>query len=153
MSNSHKGVIPSEETRKKMSEAKKGEKNSFYGKHHSEETRKKLRKIRLNRVIPFKDTSIEIKLQQEIKKRNIKFEKHKAILGQPDVFVNPNICIFADGDYWHNLPGRKIRDKYVNEELKKQGYVIYRFWEHEINKSIEKCVNKINFLIKKDEKI
>ena len=28
--------------RKKLSEAKKGEKNHFYGKHHSEETRKKI---------------------------------------------------------------------------------------------------------------
>lgn len=32
----------SEETRKKISEAKKGEKNHIYGKHHSIETRKKM---------------------------------------------------------------------------------------------------------------
>lgn len=36
------GKHPSEETRKKMSEARSGEKNHMFGKHHSEETRKKL---------------------------------------------------------------------------------------------------------------
>lgn len=36
------GHVASEETRRKMSESKMGEKNSFYGKHFSEESRKKL---------------------------------------------------------------------------------------------------------------
>ena len=37
-----KGKKRSTETRKKMSEAKKGEKNNFYGKKHTEETRMKM---------------------------------------------------------------------------------------------------------------
>ena len=37
-----KGKHHSEETKNKMREVKKGEKNPFYGKHHSDETRKKL---------------------------------------------------------------------------------------------------------------
>ena len=36
------GVLPSEETRRKMSEAMSGEKNPFYGRHHSEESKKKI---------------------------------------------------------------------------------------------------------------
>ena len=36
------GYTLSEETRKKMSEKRKGENNSFYGKHHSEETKRKI---------------------------------------------------------------------------------------------------------------
>lgn len=40
MSNSHKNVFPSKETREKQSKAKLGTKNTFYGKHHSEETKK-----------------------------------------------------------------------------------------------------------------
>ena len=36
-----KGKHPSEETRKKISEANKGENHPFYGKHHSEEAKKK----------------------------------------------------------------------------------------------------------------
>ena len=40
------GVIRSEETRRKYSEAKKGESNPNYGKSHSEETRRKLSEAR-----------------------------------------------------------------------------------------------------------
>ena len=39
----NKGKKCSEETRKKLREANKGEKNPFYGKRHSEETRRKMR--------------------------------------------------------------------------------------------------------------
>ena len=38
------GVFPSKETRKKMSESQKGDKNHFFGKHHSEETLEKISK-------------------------------------------------------------------------------------------------------------
>lgn len=39
----------SEETRLKISESKKGDKNNFYGKHHSEETKEKIRNAQLGR--------------------------------------------------------------------------------------------------------
>lgn len=38
----HIGKLLSEETKKKLSEVKIGDKNHFFGKHHSEETRRKL---------------------------------------------------------------------------------------------------------------
>lgn len=40
MSLAHKGVRPSEDTRKLQSEVKRGVNNSFYGKHHTDETKK-----------------------------------------------------------------------------------------------------------------
>ena len=39
MSEANKNKHHSEETRQKMSEAKKGKKNHFFGKHQSEETK------------------------------------------------------------------------------------------------------------------
>ena len=41
-----KGKPRSEETKKKMREAKKGEKNPFYGKHHTEESKNKIREAK-----------------------------------------------------------------------------------------------------------
>lgn len=127
---------------------------SFLNHKHSEETKNKISQtriikgIRLSQVFPFKDTSIEIKLQNLLKESNIPFQTHYPILGQPDIFIQPNICIFADGCYWHKckdciLGQGKERDNYVTQELQKQGYIVIRFWEHEINKSINNCFFKI----------
>ena len=41
-SESHKGKHASDETRRKMSAMRKGEKHPMYGEHHSEETRNKM---------------------------------------------------------------------------------------------------------------
>jgi len=106
-------------------------------------TKAKQREARLLQVVPCKDTGIEVKLQNDLKKRGVKFTKHVPILGQPDLFVEPNICVFADGNYWHSYPYRTERDIFVNKELKKQGYRVLRFWEHEINNNVVKCVDKI----------
>ena len=123
---------------------------------HNETTKLILKQKRLNIVIPRKDTSIEIKLQKILEEKNIPFYKHKSILGQPDIFIEPNICIFADGCYWHGcekcmdrnrLPpkirGRKVYDLCITQKLQNDGYVVLRFWEHEINNNIEECINTI----------
>ena len=44
-----KGFRHTEETKRKMSEARRGEKNYFYGKHHTEESKNKLSKANKGR--------------------------------------------------------------------------------------------------------
>lgn len=125
----------SEETRRKMGWTK--------GTKFSLEHRKNLSNARLFQVQPKNNTSIEVKLQNWLKEQGIDFETHYPILGQPDIFIKPNICIFADGCYWHKceqcgFTGENKRDNFVNQELQKQGYVVIRIWEHEIkNNSYE----------------
>jgi len=146
MSEAHIGQYPTPETLQKIS----GENNHFYGKHHKEETKQKLREMRQQLVIPTKDTSIELKLQAILTELNILFEKHKSILGQPDVFIEPNICVFADGCFWHNCnkcfdetkftdeqKAKIIYDESITQKLRNQGYIVLRFWEHDINNNIE----------------
>ena len=78
------------EHREKLRNAKLGQKPSL-------ETRKKLSIARLKRVFPIQDTKIEIKLQNWLTEQGINFKTHYPILGQPDIFIEPNICIFAMG--------------------------------------------------------
>jgi DNA mismatch endonuclease (patch repair protein) len=78
----------------------------------------------------------------------------KNIPGKPDfIFLNIKTAIFIDGCFWHGCKKhfkapqtnvsfwkRKIEknikhDKIVNRNLKKFGWKVLRFWEHEINKS------------------
>jgi len=144
ISKNRKNKCMGEDNPSKRLSVRKKISNALKGRVLTKEWKEKIKLARVKQILPTKDTSIEIKLQKELEKRNIKFEKHKSMLGQPDIFIEPNICIFADGDYWHTRPESVIRDKYVNLELKKQGYKILRFWEHNINNNIANCVAIIN---------
>lgn len=124
-------------------EFKKGITSWIKGKTHSEETRIKLREVRLHQIMPKRDTMPERRVQNWLTKKGILFETHKPILGQPDIFLEPNMCIFVDGCYWHGCPicfkefnihqiKNKKRDEIVTQRLREQGYIVLRIWEHNI---------------------
>ena len=99
---------------------------------------------------PFTNTSIEIRVQNLLKENNIEFETNYPIFGRPDIFIKPNICVFADGCYWHKCSDcgfghLRERDKQVTEELQKQGYTVIRLWEHDIKNN---QFNNLNQLLK-----
>ena len=94
----------------------------------------------------YRETSIEIKVEQELIKRGINYQKQVPLCNIAVVdFYLPEyrIVIQCDGDYWHNLPGRQDRDRQQDAVLTFNGFNVCRFWEHEINESVEKCLNKI----------
>jgi len=174
--NKDKTGVYSEESLRRMSEGRKGKTagkdNPMFGKKQSLEARKIIREKRLHQVFPIKDSKIEKILQEQLKKHKIKFQKHLPILGQPDLFIEPNICIFADGDYWHGwtyLQGKDFsdnkrlnneyfksriqNDKKISMQLVEQEYKVLRFWEHEINENPEKCLQEIIEAIKESKRI
>jgi len=82
-----------------------------------------------------KDTDIEILLEEWLKENDVKYEKQKSVGGIciPDFFIEPNICLFADGDYWHNQKTRKKVDERQTNQLLDNGYVVYRLLGSEIH--------------------
>lgn len=182
------GKHPSEETKLKLGMAHKGQKfpsekypnYGMRGKHLSEEAKKKITtsnnqqkrsvetklkisKARLNQIIPFHDTKPEKILQSILNNKKIYYEKHIALFGQPDIFIPPNILIFADGCYWHgckkcfpknyNIHGKPIevriqKDEEITNYLIAKGFQVLRFWEHEIYDNQELIWLKINNVIK-----
>lgn len=117
--------------------------------HRTPEFREMERKIRLNQIFPLKDTSIEVTVQQELASRNIQFQKHYPVIGQPDIaFLDKKIAIFCDGDYWHNRLEQVKRDTRVNEQLRNAGWLVLRYWEHEINANVEGVVDKIEEVLR-----
>lgn len=137
-----KGVKRSEAFKQNLKIKLKGNKNALGSKRTQEQ------KLKLAQKFKFKSTSIELKLQNMLFNENIEFTIHKPILvGKyltfPDIFIEPNICIYADGDYWHNRPDSILWDKKVNSFLRNHGYKVLRFWEHEINNNLELCLKKI----------
>jgi len=168
------GKKHSEETRKKMSLAKKGKKRSpeaiinmanghkgikrsleaiektrlkMIGFKHKQETKERIKLARMKQVFPTKDTKPERMMQLALALHRIPFEKHKPIFGQPDIFIEPKICVFVDGDYWHRLPKSLLRDAEVNHRLSFLGYQVIRIWESDIKKDANNCAKNIINLI------
>lgn len=148
-----KGRKQSEEIKQNLREKLKGKHlslNTEFKKGHliSIEVKKKISKWQINNPNrKFKDTSIELKVEAELQRRNINYQKQVPLCNIAIVdFYLPEyrIVIQCDGDYWHNLSGSKERDEKQDKVLIFNGFNVYRFWEYEINKSIEKCINKIN---------
>lgn len=142
----------------------KGENNPLFGKHHSKETKKKIsksntgkktslktRKIRSKNRIKwmlthsgkFIDTDIEIIVKNALNKLKIKYEHPFKVGNHLADFYLPkhNLVIECDGEYWHNMPGRKIRDRKQTKMMRNFGYKVKRFTGKQI-----KNENFINFL-------
>jgi len=110
-----------------------------------------------------KDTKPEVMLRKQLYARGITgYRIHYNILGKPDiVFPKKKIAIFIDGCFWHKCPicfvkpktrtefwMKKIesnvkRDKIVKETLEKEGWIVLRFWEHEVKKSTDAVLTRI----------
>lgn len=142
----------------------------FLGRTHTEETKQKIRlkaigrkpteetieKLRYKRsltTLPQKDTKPERMMQIALSLNGIKFEKHKPIkIGkhwhQIDIFIEPNLCVEVDGDYWHKRPENALRDIRVNHQLSLLGYLVIRLWESDIKKQPQTCAENIIKMIK-----
>ena len=132
-----------------------GELNPFYGRHHTEAVKEKSRIRAIKQLISggFKNriTSIELKMEKELGKRNIYYKKQFPLLNKTVVdFYLPkhNIVIYCDGTFWHRSKwaekeGVVEKDRKQTKFLSTNGFKVFRFSETEINSSVEKCINKV----------
>lgn len=135
--------------------ARSAEKQSIYMKEFSNrpEVRERLRTqaVQHRGKYPKTNTSIEILLQNALTNENITFKTDVPILDitRVDILIEPNICLFCDGNYWHKLPGKQEKDEKINQVLTENGYIVLRFWGSEIRETPDKCIKKILEYIKK----
>ena len=125
-----------------------------------EQRKKNMQRIRS------KDTRAEIMLRKALWHRGLRYRKnYKSLPGTPDiVFTKQRIVVFVDGDFWHarghqEKPGEQVdtnkaywrkklagnveRDRFVNDALLEQGWLVLRFWESDVKKDLNKCINEI----------
>ena len=113
----------------------------------------KIKKARAKQVLPVKDTSIEVKIQNFLKTLGIEFFTHQYMKQiehayQCDILIPVmNLVIECDGDYWHKYPIGNNIDHIRTKELLEKGFKVLRLWEFEINEmSIKEFKNKIRSL-------
>lgn len=89
-----------------------------------------------------------------------------SILGRPDFYFEIiKLAIFVDGCFWHGCPkcshtprnntkfwkakiGRnKKRDSLYTAQLRSNGFIVVRFWEHQIATELDLCIKKVKKLI------
>jgi len=141
----------SEETKIKQSILK----TEFY-KQHPEAIVKWYNETRKNIIVPFKDTKIEVKIQNYLKQLGIEFYTHQYIQEiehgyHCDILIpiqegiNQKTIIECDGIYWHGHPVKYPNpnesqkqqietDKTRTKELIEEGYRVIRLWENDIKK-------------------
>ncbi len=101
---------------------------------YSKETLEKIRKARAKQILPKKDTKIEVKIQNFLKKLGISFFTHQYMKiehgYQCDILIpSINLVIECDGDYWHKYP---IGNDLDHVRLLQNGFKVLRLWECEI---------------------
>ncbi len=171
--NKGKTGIYTTEQLKAMSDNRKGSYEQKYGKEKADRIKKILSEQRKGKLNPMwnnpvlarttrKDTSIEIKLRRALLDRgHINFSTNKFLHGFVGdiVFGFEKLVIEADGCYWHGckqckpwknieindtrIVGNIERGKRKDAVLEQNGWIVLRFWEHEINKDVKACVDKI----------
>lgn len=115
------------------------------------------------------NTQLERQLEEILRKTGLNPVRYYNVIGKPD-FALPElkIAFFADSDFWHGFNWQKAnediktnrafwikkiernieRDHEVSVSLRKLGWQVVRFWEHEIVHDPEGCLKKITAAIK-----
>ena len=116
-------------------------------------------------AIRSKDTSIELALRMALWERGIRYRKnYKKLIGKPDIAITKyKIAVFCDSDYWHGydwenrnqriksnrdywvpkIERNMERDREVTSALQSEGWLVIRFWEWQIKKHLDECVEEV----------
>lgn len=124
----------------------------WLGKHLTDKRKKELRLASLKAKKKYKETKIELKIQEQLTKLGVTFETQSIhLLGIPDIYIHSlNLCIFADGCYYHGCPEHRPLSRFKNRfytdftikaQLELEGYKVVRLWEHDIKK-VDFNINK-----------
>ena len=116
-------------------------------------------------AIRSKDTTIELRMRKALWERGIRYRKnYKKLIGKPDIAITKyKIAIFCDSDYWHGydwenrnqriksnrdywvpkIERNMERDREVTAALQDEGWLVLRFWEWQIRKQLDECVEEV----------
>jgi len=109
-----------------------------------------------------KDTKPEMRLRRAIHAKGLRYRVHVKLPGKPDIVFGPaRLAVFVQGCWWHACPehfrmpksnvdfwrkkfDRNVeRDRQVANKLRRMGWSVLHFWEHEINEDLDTVVGKI----------
>jgi DNA mismatch endonuclease Vsr len=111
-----------------------------------------------------KGSAIEQHLLAALRRAGLRPQSTPRLFGCPDfAFRRLKVAIFCDSHFWHGyrwstakweirsnrafwitkIEKNMRRDREVNRALRKEGWIVLRFWEHQILKSTSECLSAI----------
>jgi DNA mismatch endonuclease Vsr len=91
------------------------------------------------------------------------YRKHWPVAGKPDfAWPGRKLAIFVDGCFWHGcttckylprtnvdfwknkIDANKARDRKVRATLRREGWAVLRFWEHDVKRTPDKIVGRVS---------
>ena len=111
-----------------------------------------------------RDTGIEKKTAQLLRKNKTHYRRFPKVFGSPDFAVEKKVMVFCDGDFWHGYryakkkkPPKKFwrdkiernmeRDRKVARRLRADGWSVVRLWEHDIERNPTACLRRIKTIL------
>ena len=116
-------------------------------------------------AIRSKDTTIELRMRKALWERGVRYRKnYKKLVGKPDIVITKyKIAVFCDSDYWHGydwvnrnqriksnrdywvpkIERNMERDREVTSALQQDGWLVLRFWEWQIRKQLDECIETV----------
>lgn len=115
-----------------------------------------------------KGSEIERTMETALRNVGLKPTKHPQLFGRPDfAFPRAKVAIFCDSHFWHGykwkdkqkeiksnrsfwlpkIKGNIQRDRFVTRQLRRDGWAVLRFWEHQIKRYPDRCAARVKKLL------
>jgi DNA mismatch endonuclease (patch repair protein) len=113
-------------------------------------------------------TEIELKMKGALEENKIPSQYQPKMFGKPDFLICDKLVVFCDSSFWHgrnwgslrlklpkeywydHIKNNRTRDRKVNKMLRKKGFIVLRFWDEEIVKTINECIERIKDALRED---
>lgn len=113
-----------------------------------------------------RDTTAELLLRKSLFRLGLRYRLHtRPVEDLPCkadiVFRSLRICVFVDGCYWHGctrhfrppstnaswwtekIADNRMRDRRQSRILRRYGWVVIRFWEHQVIRNAPGCADRV----------
>lgn len=108
------------------------------------------------------NTTPELNLRKALWQHGLRYRLKSKLPGRPDIVIpRYRIAVFVDGCFWHGCPLHGIRpktnkrfwraklarniarDREVTNAIRKCGWSVIRFWEHDVESGVNRCAMRI----------